>query len=115
MALAGSLAFALTPRFGVALASLFLIGIGMAMLQVAINPLLRVAGGEEHFAFNSVMAQLVFGLASFLSPRIYSYLVRELSGERGSRRTARGLPRQRRAERAALGLPLLGLRRAVAL
>ena len=47
--------------------SLFLIGLGMAMLQVAINPLLRVAGGEEHFAFNSVLGQLVFGLASVLT------------------------------------------------
>jgi fucose permease len=78
LALTGALLFASLPRFGVALASLFLIGIGMAMLQVAINPLLRVAGGEEHFAFFSVMAQLVFGSASFLSPRIYSYLVQEL-------------------------------------
>jgi MFS transporter, FHS family, L-fucose permease len=79
----GSLGFALLPRFGVALGSLFLIGIGMAMLQVAINPLLRVAGGEEHFAFNSVMAQLVFGLASFVSPQIYSYLVGRLTGYSG--------------------------------
>jgi len=78
MALAGALLFASVPRFSVALASLFLIGIGMAMLQVAINPLLRVAGGEEHFAFNSVFAQLVFGLASFLSPMVYSYLVLNL-------------------------------------
>ncbi|GAA6203672.1 hypothetical protein NBRC116600_04690 [Thalassotalea sp. SU-HH00458] len=45
------------------------------MLQVAINPLLRTAGGEENFAFNSVLAQLFFGLASFLSPQVYSYLV----------------------------------------
>jgi len=37
----------------------------MAVLSVVINPMLRVAGGEEHFAFNSVLAQLVFGLASF--------------------------------------------------
>jgi fucose permease len=59
LALAGSLFLALYPRFGVALTSLFVIGIGMAMLQVVINPLLRVAGGEEHFAFFSVMAQLV--------------------------------------------------------
>jgi len=29
----------------------------MAMLQVALNPLLRVAGGEEHFAFNSTLVQ----------------------------------------------------------
>ena len=71
----GSLGFALFPRYGVAVFSLFLIGAGMATLQVAINPLLRVAGGEEHYAFNSALAQLVFGSASFLSPRIYSYLV----------------------------------------
>ncbi|HEV7242662.1 MAG TPA: MFS transporter [Thermoanaerobaculia bacterium] len=74
-AFAGSLLFASAPRYEIALVSLFLIGIGMTMLQVAINPLLRVAGGEEHFAANSVAAQLVFGGASFLSPFVYSYLV----------------------------------------
>jgi fucose permease len=52
---------------------------GMAVLQVAINPLLRVSGGEEHFAFTSVLAQLFFGGASFLSPLMYSYLVTNLS------------------------------------
>ena len=77
-ALLGSIIFAFFPMYGVMLGSLFMIGIGMAILQVAINPLLRVAGGEEHFAFNSVMAQLFFGGASFLSPMLYSYLVREL-------------------------------------
>src|SRR5260370_9327214 len=50
----------------------------MAVLQVFINPLLPVAGGEEHYAFNSTLAQLVFGSASFISPRIYSYLVLNL-------------------------------------
>jgi MFS transporter, FHS family, L-fucose permease len=79
LACIGSLIFAFFPRYGIMLGSLFLIGIGMAILQVAINPLLRVAGGEEHFAFNSVMAQLFFGGASFLSPMLYSYLVRELA------------------------------------
>jgi MFS transporter, FHS family, L-fucose permease len=74
-ALLGALAFALWPAYWVAVISLFVIGAGMAMLQVAINPLLRVAGGEEHFAFNSAVAQFVFGLASFISPHIYSYLV----------------------------------------
>lgn len=74
----GALLFSLMPYYLVALVSLFLIGSGMAMLQVAINPLLRVAGGEEHFAFNSVMAQLVFGAASFLSPYVYTYLVTNL-------------------------------------
>lgn len=77
-AFAGALIFGLVPRFGVMLGSLFFIGAGMAILQVAINPLLRVSGGEEHFAFNSVMAQLFFGGASFLSPMLYSYLVAEL-------------------------------------
>jgi fucose permease len=79
-ALAGALAFALHPAYGVALASLFVIGAGMAMLQVAINPLLRIAGGEEHFAFNSASAQFVFGAASFLSPHIYSCMVENLPG-----------------------------------
>jgi fucose permease len=75
VALIGSILFALNPSFGIALTSLFLIGIGMAMLQVAINPLLRVSGGEQHFAFFSVMAQLVFAGASAISPLVYMYLV----------------------------------------
>jgi FHS family L-fucose permease-like MFS transporter len=75
VALLGAVIFSIIPSFPIALLSLFLIGSGMAMIQVAINPLLRVAGGEEHFAFNSVAAQLVFGLASFISPQLFSYLV----------------------------------------
>jgi len=47
----------------------------MAMLQVVINPLLRASGGEENFAFNSVLAQLFFGGASAACPYLYSYLV----------------------------------------
>ena len=74
-ATAGSLSFALFPGYRVAIVSLFVIGAGMAVLQVVLNPLLRVAGGEEHFAANSVAAQLVFGGASFISPFVYSYLV----------------------------------------
>jgi fucose permease len=84
LACAASLLFSLLPQFHVALISLFSIGIGMAMLQVAINPLLRTAGGEEHFAFFSVLGQLVFGLASFISPQIYSYLVRSLKEPSGA-------------------------------
>lgn len=76
--------FALAPNYHMYAISLFIIGCGMAMLQVSINPLLRVAGGEEHFAFNSVLGQLFFGLASFLSPLAYSYLVRNLSNESSS-------------------------------
>ena len=73
--LLGSLSIALHPSFLVIIVASFAIGAGMAALQVAINPLLRVAGGEEHFAFNSTFAQLVFGAASFLSPRVFSYIV----------------------------------------
>lgn len=75
IALVGAVALAFFANYLVAVVSLFVIGSGMAMLQVAINPLLREAGGEEHFAFNSVLGQLFFGLASFLSPLIYSYFV----------------------------------------
>ena len=83
LAFAGALLFSLAPRYATAILSLFLIGAGMAALQVAINPLLRVSGGEEHYASNSVLAQLAFGGASFLSPLIYSYFVRNL-GRPGS-------------------------------
>jgi FHS family L-fucose permease-like MFS transporter len=74
----GSLSFAIHPTYRVAVVSLFVMGSGMATLQTAINPLLRVAGGEEHFAFNSAFAQFIFGIASFISPYIYSYLVLNL-------------------------------------
>ena len=79
IAFIGALMFSVFPHYLVFLPSLFLMGAGMAMLQVAINPLLRVSGGEEHFAFNSVMAQLVFGGASFLAPMFLTYLVSSLN------------------------------------
>jgi len=44
---------------------------------VVINPLMRTTGGEAHFAFFAVMAQLVFGLASYVSPFVYSALMRQ--------------------------------------
>lgn len=75
LAFLGAMLFVLHPTFIVFLISLFTIGTGMAALQVVINPLLRVAGGETHYAFNSVLAQLIFGLASFISPQMYKYLV----------------------------------------
>lgn len=75
----GALLLALYPNYLTAVISLFLIGCGMAMLQVVINPLLRTSGGEEHYAFNSVLAQLIFGAASFISPLVYSWLVLNLA------------------------------------
>ena len=75
----GALIFSINPNYLFYILSLFLIGTGMAMLQVSINPLLRNIGGEKEFAFNSVLGQLFFGLASFISPLIYSYLITRLS------------------------------------
>jgi FHS family L-fucose permease-like MFS transporter len=74
----GSLLLAVSPGYLSALLSLFLIGCGMAMLQVVINPLLRTAGGEENYAFTSVLAQLIFGAASFLSPLVMTVMISEL-------------------------------------
>jgi MFS transporter, FHS family, L-fucose permease len=79
IAFVGALLFSLFPYYIVFIVSLFLMGAGMAMLQVVINPLLRVAGGEEHFAFNSVLAQLFFGVASFIAPMFLTYLVSSLN------------------------------------
>lgn len=75
LATLGSLLMVLSPNYLSALLSLFLIGSGMAMLQVVINPLLRTAGGEEHYANYSVLAQLIFGFASFLSPMVYQNFI----------------------------------------
>ena len=91
LAFAGALLFSILPRYPTAIVSLFLIGAGMAALQVAINPLLRAAGGEEHYAFNSVLAQLVFGGASFLSPFIYTYFVRNIGRPGGEGKPLIGL------------------------
>lgn len=83
VAFAGSLLLAAQPNYLTTILSLFLIGCGMAMLQVVINPLLRVAGGAENYAFTSVLAQLIFGGASFVSPLVYSYMVLNLSHKSG--------------------------------
>jgi fucose permease len=74
--LTGCLAIGLYPTYAAVVGGLFVIGLGMAMLQVVINPLMRTTGGEAHFAFFSVMGQLVFGLASYLSPLIFAALMR---------------------------------------
>lgn len=74
----GSLIFATHTTYFSYLATLFIIGICVAMLQVAFWPLLRTSGGEENYSFNSVLTQIFFGTASFLSPLVYSYLVLNL-------------------------------------
>ena len=75
LAFMGSLLFVLLPSFTFFLIALFTIGCGMAILQVVVNPLLRIAGGEENYAFTSVLGQLCFGLASFIAPLVYSWLI----------------------------------------
>jgi fucose permease len=81
----GCFLFAIRPSYGMALVSLFTIGIGFSMAQVIINPLLRVAGGEEHYAFFGNMSQLVFALGSAASPQLYAYLTRHLRATEGPR------------------------------
>jgi fucose permease len=76
----------LVPRFLTIILSFFLVGCSLAMVQVALSPLLRVTGGEEHFSANLTIVQLVFGIASFLAPMVYSYFVAGLfNGEGGDR------------------------------
>ncbi|MFA6813268.1 MAG: MFS transporter, partial [Bacteroidaceae bacterium] len=79
--LCGSSLFVLFPTYTIVLVSLFTIGLGMAMLQVIILPLMRESGGEKNYAFNQVLAQIVFGTASFLSPFFLSFLIQELANK----------------------------------
>ncbi|MGM9774064.1 MAG: MFS transporter, partial [Candidatus Egerieousia sp.] len=76
MPLLGSLLFAFVPTYPLLLVSCFIIGLGVAMLQTVINPLQRTVGGEENYAFVAELGQLVFSSASFVSPLVYSYYVR---------------------------------------
>tara|TARA_B100000401_G_scaffold197948_1_gene133503 strand:+ start:1240 stop:2445 length:1206 start_codon:yes stop_codon:yes gene_type:complete len=73
----GAATIILYPGYLSFVISFFLIGAGMAILQVAINPLLRYAVSGENFAFFSIIGQLAFGSASFLSPIFYKFLLEE--------------------------------------
>lgn len=79
MPLLGSVIFASIHTYLALLVSSFIIGLGMAMLQTVINPLQRTVGGEENYAFIAELAQFVFGVASFVSPLVYSGLMSRLS------------------------------------
>jgi len=74
----GSLIFSAHPNYFSYLTTLFIVGICVAMLQVAFWPLLRTSGGEENYSFYSVLTQIFFGAASFISPFVYSYLMLNL-------------------------------------
>ena len=75
MPLIGSLLFAFHHNYPVLLVSCFIIGLGMAMLQTVMNPLQRTVGGEENYAFVGDCSQVVFSLASFVSPLVFTYYV----------------------------------------
>ena len=72
---AGAALIILMPGYLSFIFSFFMIGTGMAILQVAINPILRFAVSGENFAFFSIIGQLAFGSASFLSPVFYRFLL----------------------------------------
>ncbi len=74
-----TLSFIVLPSYGVFLASLFIAGAGMSVVQVVINPLVRNVGGEEYFSFYLIFGQLVYGAGSILSPLIFSYLITRLN------------------------------------
>ena len=71
----GATLIILMPGYLSFIFSFFMIGTGMAILQVAINPILRYAVSGENFAFFSIIGQLAFGSASFLSPVFYRFLL----------------------------------------
>lgn len=75
----GTVLFACFPFYTMLLISSFIVGLGMAMLQTVLNPLQRVVGGEENYAFIAELAQFMFGVASFVSPLVYAWLVRSLA------------------------------------
>ncbi|WP_320169839.1 MFS transporter [Maridesulfovibrio sp.] len=78
LGICGALIFCSNANYLTYLISLFVIGASVAMLQVAFWPLLRTCGGEENYSFLSVLTQVFFGAASFLSPFVFSYLVQNL-------------------------------------
>ena len=75
----GTASFAGFPTYSMAVTSLFVIGARMAVLQSCDQSSVAwVAGGRSACHFNSAFAQLIFGAASFVSPLVYSDLVRHL-------------------------------------
>ncbi|HXK10716.1 MAG TPA: MFS transporter [Vicinamibacteria bacterium] len=74
---------AVVPGFALLLASVFVLGVGTTLLQVAGNPIMRDVSGEGRFASNLSLAQFVKGVGSVGS----TYLVGRLAvGELGWRR-----------------------------
>lgn len=74
LTLFSSVLITLFPGYAVSVISLLTIGMGLAIMQVSLNPLLREVGGEEHYSVNLSIVQLLVGGAAYVGPFIYSYL-----------------------------------------
>jgi FHS family L-fucose permease-like MFS transporter len=66
---------AMTAGYVMLVAAIFLIGIGMALLQVAGNPIMRDVSEVGRFARNLTFAQFVKGLGSIAGPAVTVALV----------------------------------------
>lgn len=79
--LIGSLTFAFHPTYVTLLASCFIMGIGMTMLQTVLNPMQRIVGGEENYALVACLGQVMYGIASFSNTHITAYFISNLRTE----------------------------------
>jgi MFS transporter, FHS family, L-fucose permease len=73
--LAGEALPALTTGYALLVAAIFLIGIGMTLLQVAGNPIMRDVSEAGRFARNLTFAQFIKGLGSIAGPAVAIALV----------------------------------------
>ncbi len=73
--LVGEVLPAATTGYALLVAAIFLIGIGMTLLQVAGNPIMRDVSEEGRFARNLTFAQFIKGLGSIAGPAVAIMLV----------------------------------------
>jgi MFS transporter, FHS family, L-fucose permease len=73
-----SLAMLIFPNYATVLTALFICGAATAAIQVLLPPLIRRIGGEENLTFNLTLVQIVFFLAAYFGPLLYSVFVNGL-------------------------------------
>jgi fucose permease len=73
--LVGEAVPALTTGYLMLVAAIFLIGIGMTLLQVAGNPIMRDVSEEGRYARNLTFAQFIKGLGSIAGPAVAIALI----------------------------------------
>ena len=69
------------PTFALLLGSLLVLGVGMAFLQVAGNPMMREVSEEGAFARNLTFAQFIKSLASAANPFVLGFLTARMGSE----------------------------------